>query len=96
MSALLAEATTNDRELFLEAATESFEFISNQLYNSEHIVQDGISASKNDSCALNGEKVQEPYNSGLTLEGLAILYSITQNASIYDMCAEAGPILRPF
>jgi predicted alpha-1,6-mannanase (GH76 family) len=82
LSALLAETTGDD--IYLEAAKESADFISNHLLNAQHVVQDGISVRANDSCALNSEVNQESYNSGLMIEGLAILYSITTNSSILD------------
>lgn len=71
--------------MYLEAARQSADFIRNHLYNAQNVVQDGISVRANDSCSLNYETFQEPYNSGLMIEGLAILYSITQNASVHDM-----------
>ena len=82
LSALLAEATGEDT--YLEAAKESADFISNHLLNAQNIVQDGISVGTNDSCALNQETDQESYNSGLMIGGLAVLYSISQNATIID------------
>ncbi|KAJ6555979.1 hypothetical protein B0H19DRAFT_1151691 [Mycena capillaripes] len=84
--------------MYLEAAKESADFIRNQLYNSGNVVlvQDGLSARKNDSCELNSETVQQPYNSGLAIEGLAILYSITQNASIYYMIGELVAAAIPY
>jgi len=86
LSALLAEVTGED--IYLEAAKESADFISNHLLNAQNIVQDGISVGTNDSCALNQETDQESYNSGLMIEGLAILYSISRNASIFDTIEE--------
>ncbi|KAJ7769010.1 hypothetical protein B0H16DRAFT_1518905 [Mycena metata] len=82
LSALLAEGT--GEETYLEAAKESADFISNHLLNAQHIVQDGLSVGTNDFCSLNQETDQESYNSGLMIEGLAILYSISRNATIFD------------
>ncbi|KAJ7668927.1 hypothetical protein B0H17DRAFT_867613, partial [Mycena rosella] len=81
LSALLAEATSD--AIYMDAATESAAFIYNHLRNADNVVQDGIDASANSSCSL--DSIQAPYNAGLMIEGLTILYSITQNASIYDL-----------
>ncbi|KAJ6556197.1 hypothetical protein B0H19DRAFT_140452 [Mycena capillaripes] len=86
LSALLAEAT-NDT-LYLNAAKASADFIRAHLYSVQNLVQDTISGRAIDSCALSEETVAGSYNSGLFIEGLAILYSITQNASIHDMIAQ--------
>ncbi|KAJ6596129.1 hypothetical protein DFH09DRAFT_973280 [Mycena vulgaris] len=83
LSALLAEATSD--VTYLDAATESANFIRAHLLNSQNVVQDGISGRANDSCAQTGSPVEESYNSALMIEGLAILYSITQNTSVYDL-----------
>ena len=42
-----------------------------------------ISARANDSCEAN--EIVAPYNSGLMIEGLSILYSITQNATVENL-----------
>ncbi|KAJ7648816.1 hypothetical protein DFH06DRAFT_1332411 [Mycena polygramma] len=84
LSALLAEATGED--IFLDAAKASADFFNNHLLNAQHIAQDGISARTNDSCSPS--PIQVSYNSALLLEGLAILYSITSNASISAMIEE--------
>ncbi|KAF7362721.1 Glycoside hydrolase family 76 protein [Mycena venus] len=89
LSALLAEATGED--LYLEAAKESADFISNHLLNAKHVVQDGLSVRANDSCALNQEKDQESYNSALMIEGLTILHSITPNASLFESIQQMVP-----
>ncbi|KAJ7908484.1 hypothetical protein B0H13DRAFT_1455483, partial [Mycena leptocephala] len=94
LSTLLAEATGED--MYLEAAKQSADFIRNHLYNAQNVVQDGISVRANDSCSLNYESFQEPYNSGLMIEGLAILYSITQNASVHDMIEEILAAAIPY
>ncbi|KAJ7231072.1 hypothetical protein C8J57DRAFT_1251339 [Mycena rebaudengoi] len=72
LSALLAEATQN--ATYLQAASESVAFIQAHLYNAANIVLDLVSARKSDSCAMND--LIASYNSGLAIEGLAILASI--------------------
>ncbi|KAJ7773512.1 hypothetical protein B0H14DRAFT_2965821 [Mycena olivaceomarginata] len=92
LSGLLAETTGKD--LYLAAATESADFIHNHLLNAQNIVQDGISVQANDSCAINEEALngdQQSCNSGLMIDGLVILYSITQNASIFDTIQQMVP-----
>ncbi|KAG7443182.1 uncharacterized protein BT62DRAFT_1009785 [Guyanagaster necrorhizus] len=84
VSALLAEATGN--ETYLNAAIESATFIHSHLYNVENVVQDSISARKNDSCSVGSGT--HPYNSGLFIEGLAILTSISGNASTQTLLQE--------
>ncbi|KAJ7124303.1 hypothetical protein C8R44DRAFT_875357 [Mycena epipterygia] len=84
LSALLAEATSED--MYLEAARDSANFIHAHLYSVQNVVYDGIPAGANDSCAP--ANLRESYNSGLVIEGLAILYSITQNASIHDLVGD--------
>ncbi|KAJ7342472.1 hypothetical protein DFH08DRAFT_874337 [Mycena albidolilacea] len=84
LSALLAEATQDD--LYLDAAKASADFIRAHLYNANNIVQDSISARANDSCAEAASEFSS--DSGVVIEGLAILYSITHNASIHDMIGD--------
>ncbi|KAJ7735379.1 hypothetical protein DFH07DRAFT_753891 [Mycena maculata] len=84
LSALLAEATSDD--MYLEAAVETAEFVHAHLYNVENVVQDSISARSSDSCAVSSNV--EPYNSGLMIEGLAILADITGNASTQSLLSE--------
>ncbi|KAJ7695420.1 hypothetical protein B0H17DRAFT_1198654 [Mycena rosella] len=81
VSALLAEATSD--QMYLQAATDAANFIHTHLYNVFNQVQDSISGRANDSCALTS--LIEPYNAGLMMEGLSILYSITGNASIQNL-----------
>jgi hypothetical protein len=78
VSGLLAEATSDP--MFLQAAQESTEFIHAHLYSIQNIVQDSISASASDLCAV-GSPIIKPYNSGLMIEALAVLASITQNST---------------
>ncbi|KAJ7114693.1 hypothetical protein C8R44DRAFT_629916, partial [Mycena epipterygia] len=77
LSALLAEPTSDP--VYLQAAEQSTDFIHAHLFNAQHVVLDSISGNANDSCALTS--IMESYNSGLMIEGLAILASITQNVS---------------
>jgi hypothetical protein len=81
LSALLAEATLAPQ--YIQAATESATFIHAHLMNVLNEVQDSISVRKNDSCEAN--EIVAPYNSGLMIEGLSILYSITQNATVENL-----------
>ncbi|KAF7296752.1 Glycoside hydrolase family 76 protein [Mycena indigotica] len=82
LSALLAEATADP--LYLSAALQSMTFIHSHLYNVQNVVQDLISARANDSCALGSAGLQ-PYNSGFMIEGLAVLYTLSKNATYSKM-----------
>jgi hypothetical protein len=62
---------------YLQAATDSANFIKDHLMNSLFQVQDGISAQGNESCATNS--LAESHNAGLAIEGLSILYSKTRD-----------------
>ncbi|KAJ7908218.1 hypothetical protein B0H13DRAFT_2331620 [Mycena leptocephala] len=75
LSALLAEMTSDSS--YLQAATDSANFIKDHLMNSLFQVQDGISARGNESCATNS--LAESHNAGLAIEGLSILYSKTRD-----------------
>ncbi|KAJ7266288.1 hypothetical protein C8J57DRAFT_1068922, partial [Mycena rebaudengoi] len=77
LSALLAEATSD--QMYLDAARESADFIHAHLYNPGNVIQDSISAAQGE-CRTTPNVIM-PYNSGLTIEGLSILASITKNAS---------------
>ncbi|KAJ7438812.1 hypothetical protein B0H11DRAFT_2254320 [Mycena galericulata] len=81
VSALLAEATSDP--MYLQAATEAADFFHDHLLNARNEVQDTISARANDSCSDTSNI--EPYNSGLMIEGLSILYSITGNATVQEL-----------
>ncbi|KAK7051922.1 glycoside hydrolase family 76 protein, partial [Favolaschia claudopus] len=83
LSALLAEAT--GEAIYLHAAEASANFLTNHLLNAKHIVQDGMYVSTTDSCQLAAEINQISYNTGLLIEGLAILYSISSNSSFFDL-----------
>ncbi|KAJ7768882.1 hypothetical protein B0H16DRAFT_1263653, partial [Mycena metata] len=76
LSALLAEATSDP--MYLLAATESSTFIQTQLTNVQKLVQAGITAdAKSSPCSVISDT--DPTQSGLILEGLAILSSCTKN-----------------
>ncbi|KAJ7237418.1 hypothetical protein C8J57DRAFT_1020670, partial [Mycena rebaudengoi] len=84
LSALLAEATPSD-STFLQAAKDSADFIHAHLFNSANIVLDGLSARKNDSCVFNN--FIKPYNSGLAIEGLSVLATVTsRDERIMRLC----------
>ncbi|THV06334.1 hypothetical protein K435DRAFT_849129 [Dendrothele bispora CBS 962.96] len=80
LSSLLANVTSN--QTYLDTALQSADFIQNHLTNSNNLVIDGIFAdicgpgSNNQGAALSSP------NSGLAIEGLSILTSMTQNDTI--------------
>ncbi|KAJ7897509.1 hypothetical protein B0H13DRAFT_1884617 [Mycena leptocephala] len=80
LSALLAEATSDP--MYLQAATQSADFIRAHLSGPRNIVQEYILAASNDSCQVIPTTFPSmtPAASGLMIEGLAILYSVTNNA----------------
>ncbi|KAJ7210598.1 hypothetical protein C8J57DRAFT_1401002 [Mycena rebaudengoi] len=75
LSALLAEATSDP--IFLEAALQSADFIHTHLLDGDNLVHDSISAV---SCAV--ATGTNSFNAGLMIEGLSVLATITNNASI--------------
>ncbi|KAK7025999.1 hypothetical protein VNI00_015830 [Paramarasmius palmivorus] len=77
LSSLLAEVTLNST--YRDAAIDSMQFIQSHLYFKEGLVRDGISARQNDSCGTID--FINPYNSGLAIEGMSILASVTQDSS---------------
>ncbi|KAJ7251965.1 hypothetical protein C8J57DRAFT_1351847 [Mycena rebaudengoi] len=77
LSALLAEATSDP--VYLQAATESADFIQAHLVNDAKIVADTVAAAKIRNCEHND--IRASYNSGLAIQGLAVLTSITNSAS---------------
>ncbi|KAK0461879.1 uncharacterized protein EV420DRAFT_1640180 [Desarmillaria tabescens] len=77
VSALLAEATSN--QTYLDAAIESTNFIQSHLLNPSDIVLASISSQSNNPCSI--QPVTYSYDSGIFIEGLAILGDITHNAS---------------
>ncbi|KAJ7055700.1 hypothetical protein C8F01DRAFT_1157357 [Mycena amicta] len=85
LSALLAEVTSEP--IYLTAALQSMSFIHAHLYNVQNVVQDLISGRANDSCSISSVDIL-PYNSGLMIEGLSVLYSISGNASYVDMIGD--------
>ncbi|KAJ7251935.1 hypothetical protein C8J57DRAFT_1665529 [Mycena rebaudengoi] len=72
--------------MYLQAAEESAAFIHDHLYNSASIVQDGLSARKNDSCVP--KNIIKAYNSSLAIEGLAILAFITGNSATQQLLSD--------
>ncbi|KAJ7061813.1 hypothetical protein C8F01DRAFT_1286910 [Mycena amicta] len=74
-SALLAKATSNS--LYLDAALDSKSFFEGHLINGRNQVLDTLDAA---SCAPTN--LIESYNAGFMMQGLAVMYSITKNASI--------------
>ncbi|KAJ8074481.1 hypothetical protein PM082_015382 [Marasmius tenuissimus] len=73
LSALLAEATGN--QTYLIAATQSLDFFRSQLYDDQSgLVRDYLSAV---TCKQGGGFV--PYNTGFTIEGLAVLASMARD-----------------
>ncbi|KAJ6506238.1 hypothetical protein C8R47DRAFT_1066389 [Mycena vitilis] len=89
VSALLAEATTDS--MYLEAAAESANFIHSHLYNPKGLVQELITASKSDSNHTSACQVADvllPMSSGLMIEGLSILSSITKNTSTQTLLGD--------
>ncbi|KAJ7310806.1 hypothetical protein DFH08DRAFT_1087998 [Mycena albidolilacea] len=85
LSALLAEATADP--LYLQAANESASFIHSHLFNVQNIVQDDISAdAMNGGCGVQASS--DPSSSGLMIEGLSILFSITNDASTQKLLSD--------
>ncbi len=74
---LLAEATSDP--MYLQAAAQSAQFLQSHLLTSQGVVEESISARANDSCG--GSSTLLPWNSGLLIEQLAMLASITANAT---------------
>ncbi|KAJ7683758.1 hypothetical protein B0H17DRAFT_941426, partial [Mycena rosella] len=75
----LLTAATSD-PLYLQAATQSADFIRAHLYDPRNIVQEYILA-----LIPTTFPSITPAASGLTIEGLAILYSITSNPSTQSL-----------
>ncbi|KAJ7740369.1 hypothetical protein B0H16DRAFT_1464932 [Mycena metata] len=82
LSALLAEATSTPS--FLDAANASANFIHTQLYNANGFVQQIVSGNQADSCKITNTATNS-FNSGLFIEGLAVLASITSNAQTQNL-----------
>ncbi|KAJ7277190.1 hypothetical protein C8J57DRAFT_183522 [Mycena rebaudengoi] len=66
--------------MYLQAASDAADFMRAHLYTSSHLVQDTISVRQNDSCEV--DTYTDPGYSGLLIEGLSIIFSITKKASI--------------
>jgi hypothetical protein len=82
LSGLLAEATQDDN--YLEWATTSLTFLKNHLFLSrKNFPLQVLGSFDSENCGVWGG--QEHHNYGLVIEGLAILYSITRNASLQTM-----------
>ncbi|KAJ7832726.1 hypothetical protein B0H13DRAFT_2370794 [Mycena leptocephala] len=84
LSALLAEATSDP--MYLQAAMESVQFVHAHLLHTDNVVRDGLSGSASHSCSTN--LLLEPYNSGLIIQGLAVLGDITGNCTIQNLLNE--------
>ncbi|KAF8182500.1 hypothetical protein K438DRAFT_1767418 [Mycena galopus ATCC 62051] len=80
VSALMAGATSDP--IYLNAALDSLDFITAQLF-AQNLVLNGIAA---DSCTVDNAAYM--YINGLFIEGLAVLYSITNNASTQALLNE--------
>ncbi|KAJ7798542.1 hypothetical protein B0H14DRAFT_2617804 [Mycena olivaceomarginata] len=84
LSALLAEATSDP--LYLQAANESADFIHSHLYNARNIVQDYIFTDSDRACEV--QTSVDPTSSGLMIEGLSILASITNSTSTRNLLTD--------
>ncbi|KAK7466238.1 hypothetical protein VKT23_004966 [Stygiomarasmius scandens] len=80
LSSLLAEATSN--ETYLNAAKQSADFIHSHLTNANGLIMDGIFADTCDQGSEQQGAKLSSANSGVTIEGLAILNSMTQNTTM--------------
>ncbi|KAJ7901488.1 hypothetical protein B0H13DRAFT_2335973 [Mycena leptocephala] len=81
LSALLAEATSDP--IYLQAANDSASFILSHLYDPRNIVLPSISANDTSGCGIVGSPA--PNDSGVMIEGLSILCSITKNLSTQNL-----------
>jgi hypothetical protein len=78
--------------MYLQAAVESADFIRSHLYAIGDTVQQYIFADVKAICQTSSAVdpavplvlARDPRNSGLMIEGLSILYSITNDASTQD------------
>ncbi|KAJ7351410.1 hypothetical protein DFH08DRAFT_957722 [Mycena albidolilacea] len=84
LSALLAEATSDP--LYLQAANESADFIHSHLFNARNIVQDYIFTDSDRACEV--QTSVDPTSSGLMIEGLSILASITNSTSTRNLLTD--------
>ncbi|KAJ7062688.1 hypothetical protein C8F01DRAFT_1056511 [Mycena amicta] len=83
LSALLAEATSPHNEMYLQAALDSWRFINDNLRRSNNLVGYSMSAQADDNCMAESSPL--PSSSGLTIEGLSVLYSITGNTTYLQL-----------
>jgi hypothetical protein len=74
--------------MYLQAASDAADFIRAHLYTGSHLIQDTISVRQNDSCDV--DTYTDPEYSGLVIEGLSILFSITKKASTQLLLVLAG------
>ncbi|KAF7333682.1 Glycoside hydrolase family 76 protein [Mycena sanguinolenta] len=86
LSALLAEATPDP--LYLQAANQSANFIRSHLYNAVGIVQQFMSTLANSTGCEVANNDLDPTDSGLMIEGLSILYSITKDTSTQNLLSD--------
>ncbi|KAJ7827744.1 hypothetical protein B0H13DRAFT_1917494 [Mycena leptocephala] len=91
LSALLAEITPDPQ--YLQAADESANFIHSHLYNIRNIVQDYISTDLRDNCQVQSST--DPSSSGVMVEGLSILSSITNNGSTQKILSDLIAAMIP-
>ncbi|KAJ7891804.1 hypothetical protein B0H13DRAFT_2529634 [Mycena leptocephala] len=84
LSALLAEVTSDP--LYLQAASESANFIDSHLRNPPNIVQDFITTRADTGCEV--VSASGPVNVGLMIEGLSILSSLTNNTSTQNLLSD--------
>ncbi|KAK7044487.1 glycoside hydrolase family 76 protein [Favolaschia claudopus] len=85
LSALLAESTPDsaERTMYLAAADDSAGFLQANLITGNSQVQDNILSGANFSCAGDSNAVTT--NPGLVMEGLAVLYSITNDPATQNL-----------
>ncbi|KAJ6457599.1 hypothetical protein C8R45DRAFT_943059 [Mycena sanguinolenta] len=81
LSALLAEAMPDP--MYLQAANQSADFIRSHLYKPLDIVQEFFTGT---GCEVTGSL--NPTNSGLMIEGLSILHSLTNDISTQNLLSD--------
>ncbi|KAF7332875.1 Glycoside hydrolase family 76 protein [Mycena venus] len=91
LSALLAEITSDPQ--YLQAANKSANFIHSHLYNLRNIVQNSISTDIRDNCTV--QPSTDPSSSGVMVEGLSILSSITNNGSTQEILSDLIEAIIP-
>ncbi|KAK7018002.1 hypothetical protein VNI00_018457 [Paramarasmius palmivorus] len=82
LSGLLAQITQNDT--YLNAAQQSARLFLSQLYDDDSLFWWQVTLNMSDPCATPIIKRKESWNTGYTLEALAILSSIRQNETINE------------